>query len=79
MPTGDKILAIVPWPTSSEKNSKISPKIDDFSSHAEVASKKKVESMHADRPYKWAKVHPNRFNFRDFSSKKTNFELAPMH
>ena len=37
---GDKILATVPWPTSSEKNSEISPKIDDISSYAKIPIQK---------------------------------------
>ena len=35
--------------------------------------------MRAYAVHKWSKVQPDRFNFRDFSSKKPNFELTTMH
>jgi len=38
---------------------------------------KNVATMRAYAPEKWDKVHSKRFNFRDFSSKKTIFELDP--
>jgi len=43
------------------------------------SNSKKVESMRTGPPSNWAKVHSNRFSFWDFSSKKTNFELAAIH
>jgi len=79
VPSGIKILATVPWPTSAEKKSEISPKIDFLSSYKNVAHAKKVVAMRAYAPHKLSKVQPDRFNFRDFSSKKTNFELTAMH
>jgi len=45
----------------------------------EVAKLKKVMAMHANASHKWAIVHPDQLNFRDFSSQKPNFEFAAMH
>jgi len=41
-PISDKISAIVPWPTSSEKNSDISLKIEDFSNYTKKFSSKDI-------------------------------------
>jgi len=78
-PIRDKISAIVPWPTSSEKNSEISPKIDDVSRYAKMGSEKKVGAMRAFAPYMWSKVHPRALIGEKISSKKPNIDLAPMH
>jgi len=46
-PVRDNISATVPWPTSTEKNSEISPKIDFLSSYKIFAHAKKVVPMRA--------------------------------
>jgi len=73
-----KISATVPWPTSAEKNPQILTKIDFLWSYKDFPHAKNIGVMRAFAPHKWTKVQPDRFNFRDFSSKKTNFELAAM-
>ena len=78
-PVRDKISATVPWPIFAEKNSEILTKIDDFSSYEELAKPKNIWAMRTHTLHKWSKVQPDRFNFRDFSSKKPTFELAAMH
>jgi len=46
----DKILATVPWPIFAEKNSKISPKIDFFSSYKNFRQAKNIWAMRAHSP-----------------------------
>ena len=72
-PVRDKILATVPRPTFPEKNSEFSHKIDFLSSYKNFPLAKKVVAMRADALYKWAKVQPDRFNFRSFKAKKPCF------
>ena len=72
-PVRDKILATVPRPTFPEKNSEISHKIDFLSSYKNFPLAKKFKAMRTDALYKWAKVQPDRFNFRSFKAKKPCF------
>ena len=62
-------LVTVPWPVSPEKNSKISPKIVNFSSYANFRTFKKIECMRRGPPYDTAKRHRRRLSPRDFKSK----------
>ena len=56
----DKILETVPWPSSPQKNSKVSPKIVDFSSYTNFRPSKNIWAMRGGTPHNWTKVQPNR-------------------
>ena len=72
-PVRDKILATVPRPTFPEKNPEFSPIIDFLSSYKNFPLAKKIVAMRPGALYKWAKVQPDRFNFRSFKAKKPCF------
>ena len=71
-------LVTVPWPVSPEKNSKISPKIVNFSSYANFRTFKNIECMRRGPPYDTAKGHPRTLSGEIFTSKKLEIPLAPM-
>ena len=71
-------MGTVPWPTSPEKNSKVSPKFVDFSSYTNFRPSKKIEWMRPGPPYDTAKGDRRWLSPRDFKSKKLEIPLAPM-
>ena len=69
----DKILATVPRPTFSEKNSEFSPIIDFFSSYKNFPLAKTGYKACADAGYKWTKIQSPTLNFVELKIKKTVF------